>query len=272
MGRGITPQDTPAAPTVAVVNRSFVKKFFAAGENPIGRRFGSPGSVSPGDYLIAGVVDDTAYQSVKWKDHAMFFVPLMQRATSTKQPIEKDGMLYVSGLVLETARPVANMQSIAQQTLASINPNISVVTFQTFQAQIDDRFSEERLLSRLVTLFGLLALLLATVGLHGVTAYAVARRTREIGIRMALGAPRVGVVTSVVRSALTQTAIGLVIGMPVAISCVRFIKSQLYETDRVNPTTLAIAVVALLAAALVAGFIPGRRAASIDPATALRNE
>jgi macrolide transport system ATP-binding/permease protein len=272
MGRGITSQDTPAAPSVAIVNRSFVKKFFAADENPIGHRFGSPGSISPGDYVIAGVVEDTAYQSVKWKDHAMFFVPLMQRPASTKVPIEKDGMLYVNGLVLETARPTADMQSIAERTLASINPNISVVTFQTFQAQIDDRFSEERLLSRLVTLFGVLALLLATVGLHGVTAYGVARRTREIGIRMALGAPRAGVVAAVVRGALVQTAIGLAIGIPVAVSCVQFIKSQLYETDRVSPAALAIATVALLGAAFVAGFIPGRRAASIDPARALRSE
>lgn len=272
MGRGITPQDTPDAPTVAIVNRSFVKKFFAPGENPIGRRFGSPGPVSPGDYLIAGVVEDTAYQNATWTDHAMFFVPLMQRPTSTKLPIENDGMLYVGGLVLETARPAADMRSVAQRTLASINANISVIKFQTFQAQIDDRFAEPRLLSRLVTIFGALALLLATVGLHGVTAYAVARRTREIGIRMALGAPRAGVLAAVVRGALAQTALGLALGMPVAFACVQYVKSQLYEMDHVTPTALVAAVVALLATALVAGLIPGRRAASIDPARALRTE
>jgi len=272
MGRGVTPQDTPEAPTIAVVNQSFVKKFFAAGENPIGQRFGSPGPVSPGDYLIAGVVEDTAYQSATWKDHAMFFVPLMQRQTSTKQPIEKDGMLYVGGLVLQTARPMSDMRQIARRTLASINPDISVVKFQTFQAQIDDRFSEQRLLSRLVTMFGVLALLLATVGLHGVTAYTVARRTREIGIRMALGAPRAGVLSAIVRAALAQTALGLAIGTPIAFASVQFVKSQLYELDRVTPAALGVAVAALLITALIAGLIPGRRAASIDPARALRTE
>ncbi len=272
MGRGITSQDTPEAPTVAIVNQSFVTKFFAPGENPIGRRFGSPGPVSPGDYLIAGVVEDTAYQSATWKDHAMFFVPLMQRPTSTKLPIEKDGMLYVNGIVLQTARPMSDMLAIARRTLASINPDISVVKFQTFQGQIDDLFAEPRLLSRLVTLFGALALLVATVGLHGVTAYAVARRTREIGIRMALGAPRTGVLAAVVRGALAQTAIGLAIGIPIAFVCVQFVKSQLYEMDGVTPVALAIAVGALLGTAFVAGLIPGRRAASIDPAKALRTE
>jgi macrolide transport system ATP-binding/permease protein len=270
MGRGVSPQDTPEAPTIAVVNQAFVKKFFPAGENPIGRRFGSPGLVSPGDYLIAGVVEDTAYQRATWKDHAMFFVPLMQRPASTRLPIEKDGMLYVSGIVLQTARPVSGMAAIARRTLASINPDISVVKFQTFQAQIDDRFSEPRLLSRLVTMFGALALLLATVGLHGVTAYTVARRTRDIGIRMALGAPRAGVLSAIVRGALAQTALGLAIGTPVAFACVRFVTSQLYDMDRVTPAALGVAVAALLVTALVAALIPGRRAASIDPARALR--
>ena len=121
-------------------------------------------------------------------------------------------------------------------------------------------------------MFGVLALLLATVGLHGVTAYTVARRTREIGIRMALGAPRAGVLSAVVRAALAQTAIGLAIGTPLAFSGVQFVKSQLYEMDRVTPAALGVAVAALLVTALVAGLIPGRRAASIEPARALRTE
>jgi predicted permease len=272
MGRGIGVQDTPSAPSVGVVNQSFVKTFFKPGENPIGHRFGSPGPISAGDYEIVGVVEDTAYTDVRWKDHAMCFIPIMQRPTSTKTPIEKDGMLYVGAIVLATARPMPGMEAIAQRTLAGINPNLSLVKFQTFDAQIGDRFSTERMLSRLMTLFGGLALLLAAVGIYGVTSYTVARRTSEIGIRMALGAERAALVAMVLRSALWQALLGLVIGVPVAYYCVKFVKSKLYEMNSVSFGALAIAVGTLLTAAFVAGVIPARRAASIDPMQALRTE
>jgi macrolide transport system ATP-binding/permease protein len=124
----------------------------------------------------------------------------------------------------------------------------------------------------LMTLFGGLALLLATVGLYGVTSYTVARRTSEIGIRMALGAGRAGVVAMILRSALTQSLLGLAIGIPAAFYCVQFVKSQLYETTNVSFSSMAIAMVTLLVAAFVAGLVPGRRAASIDPMRALRAE
>lgn len=269
MGRGIGVQDTSTAPLVAVVNQAFVKMFFKPGEDPIGHRFGSPGTTTPGDYEIVGVVEDTAYTSVKWKSHAMYFTPLMQRPTDKNAP---DGDVYIGTMVLETARPMPGMEAIARRTLASINPNLSVVKFQTFQAQIGDRFTEERMLSRLMTLFGGLALLLATVGLYGVTAYTVVRRTSEIGIRMALGADRSGVVAMILRSALAQTLLGLAIGIPVAYYCVRFVKSQLYEMTGVSASAMVIAVAVLTVAACVAGLIPALRAASIEPVQALRTE
>ena len=115
----------------------------------------------------------------------------MQRPASDKDPIEKDNSLYAGAIVLETARPINDMESLARRTLASINPNLTVVKFQTFSQQIADRFNDERLIFRLTTLFGGLALLVATIGLYGVTAYTVARRTPEIGIRMAVGAKSV---------------------------------------------------------------------------------
>jgi predicted permease len=271
MGRGFTPQDVLGAPPVAVVNQEFVKQFFN-GRNPIGHRFGFPDTGKDGNYEIVGVVEDTTYSSVYWKDHAMYFVPLTQRpaVTDPENTIDKDMSMFAGAIVVQTSNPITGFEKMAGDTLSSINPNLTVVKFQTFQQQIDDRFIEERLIARLTSLFGGLALLLAAIGLYGVTAYAVARRTPEIGIRMALGAARARVIGMVMRGALLQTGLGLVIGVPVAVLCVRFVKSQLYDIAKVDPVVLSVAITVLVAAAIVAGMIPAKRAASIDPARALR--
>ena len=121
MGRGIGPQDVATAPAVAVVNESFVKGFFPKGDNPIGRRFGPPGPESSGDFEIVGVVEDTAYTSARWKDHRMYFLPMLQRAASDKAPIEDDTSLYAGAIVVETQAPISNMEELSRQTLAEIN-------------------------------------------------------------------------------------------------------------------------------------------------------
>jgi macrolide transport system ATP-binding/permease protein len=270
MGRAVNAQDTSTAPAVAVVNKSFVKTFFH-GANPIGQHFGDDAKAA-GDFQIVGVVEDTAYQSVRWTDHRMYFVPLMQRPASDKNPIEKDNSLYAGAIVLETARPINDMESLARRTLASINPNLTVVKFQTFSQQIADRFNDDRTIASLTMMFGGLALLLAAVGLYGVTAYTVALRTSEIGIRMALGAERRSVVAMIMRGALLQVGIGLGIGIPVALLCVRFVKDQLYEITNADARVMGFAIVTLAVAAAIAGMIPARRAASIDPMRALRVE
>ena len=269
MGRGIGIQDTSIAPRVVVVNQSFVKTFFQ-GRSPIGARVGS--GDSPGDFEVIGVVDDTVYQSVRWKDHSMYFVPLMQRPQSDKGPIEQDGTLYAGAIVLETLRPMSDMETIARNTLAAINPNLTVVKFQTFDEQIADQFTEERMVQRLTALFGGLALLLAAIGLYGVTAYSVVRRTSEIGIRMAVGAERAGVIVMILRGAVVQTALGLAIGVPVALLSVRFVATQLYEIKSADWHVTLGAVLTLGVTACVAGIIPAQRAASIDPVQALRME
>ncbi|MBS1805407.1 MAG: ABC transporter permease [Acidobacteria bacterium] len=276
-GRGFTRQDTMNSQPVAVVNQEFVKQFFGK-RNPIGHRFGFSGP-GPGGrdaaHEIVGVVEDTTYTSVYWKDHAMYFLPLTQRAGNGVDPddtIDKDLSMFAGALVIQTSRPMPGMEKLVGDTLASINPNLTIVKFQTFQQQIDDRFIEERLIARLTSLFGLLALLLAAIGLYGVTAYTVVRRTPEIGIRMALGAARSRVIGSVMRGAMLQTIIGLAIGVPIAIFCVRYVKSQLYEITSVNVPVMSIAIGVLIVAAAVAGIIPARRAASIDPVKALRIE
>jgi macrolide transport system ATP-binding/permease protein len=277
MGRGFTSQDTLNAPSVAVVNQEFVKLFFG-NRNPIGHRFGFsvPSKVpQDGAHEIVGVVEDTTYTSVYWKNHAMYFLPLTQRCCNANDPdyhLDKDQSMYAGALVIQTSRPVPGFEKIVGDTLASINPNLTIVKFQTFQQQIDDRFIEERLIARLTSLFGLLALLLAAIGLYGVTAYTVVRRTPEIGIRMALGAARSRVIGTVMRGAMLQTAAGLAIGVPVAIFCVRYVKSQLYEITSVNLPVMTVAIGVLVLAAAIAGIIPARRAASIDPVRALRIE
>jgi macrolide transport system ATP-binding/permease protein len=276
MGRGFTSQDTLNAPPVAVVNREFVKQFFG-NRNPIGHRFGfsGPRAGMDGAHEIVGVVEDTTYTSIYWKNHAMYFLPLTQRAGSANDPndpLENDQSMYAGALVIESSRPIPGFEKIVGDTLASINPNLTIVKFQTFQQQIDDRFVEERLIARLTSLFGLLALLLAAIGLYGVTAFNVVRRTPEIGIRMAVGAARSHVIRTVMRGAMLQAVAGLAIGIPVAIFCVRYVKSQLYEITSVNVPVMTIAIGVLALAAAIAGIIPARRAASIDPVQALRIE
>jgi predicted permease len=277
MGRGFLPQDTLNAPPVAVVNQEFVKQFFG-NRNPIGHRFGFSGPDSAGKdgaHEIVGVVEDTTYTSIYWKNHAMYFLPLTQSAgiaNDPDRPLEKDLSMYAGALVIQTSRPMPGFEKIVRDTLASINPNLTVVKFQTFQQQINDRFIDERLIARLTSLFGLLALLLAAIGLYGVTAYTVVRRTPEIGVRMALGAGRSHVIGTVMRGAMLQAVIGLGIGIPVAVFCVRYVKSQLYDITRVNVPVMLIAIGVLALAAAIAGIIPAQRAASIDPVRALRIE
>jgi macrolide transport system ATP-binding/permease protein len=273
-GRGFTTQDTLNAPSVAVVNQEFVKQFFG-NRNPIGHRFGFSGpnkTPQDGAHEIVGVVEDTTYTSVYWKNHAMYFLSLTQPAgiPDADNPLDKDQSMYAGAIVIQTAHPIAGFEKIVGDTLGSINPNLTIVKFQTFQQQIDDRFIDERLIARLTSLFGLLALLLAAIGLYGVTAYTVVRRTPEIGIRMALGAARARVIGMVMRGAMLQALIGLAIGIPVSIFCVRYVKSQLYEITSVNTSVMVGAIAVLTLAAAIAGLIPARRAASIDPVKALR--
>jgi macrolide transport system ATP-binding/permease protein len=246
-----------------------VKRLFKSNENPIGHHFGT-GPKSAGDYEIVGVVEDTAYTSVRWKDHAMYFLPILQRPASDKTPIDEDSDLYAGTIVLETAHPVSNMEFLTQQTLSNINPYFALVKFQTFDRQIADQFISDRMIARLTLLLGGLALLLAAVGLYGVTASTVSRRTSEIGIRMALGAERMRVIGMVIRGVLGQVLLGMAIGLPCAVVCVRFAEAILYEVRGVDMAIVLTAILPLVVATCIAAIIPARRAASIDPVKALR--
>lgn len=269
-GRGITEHDTATSPAVAGVNQTFVKKFFPKGEDPIGVRFGVSGVKSSSDFEIVGVVSDVKYNNVRQPVRAMYFRPLLQVAHT--KPEDDIRSLYADAIMLQTKGSVQGLESQVRRTLANIDPNLTLTRYESFAGQISGQFNQERLITRLTLMFGILALILASVGLYGVTAYTVARRTPEIGIRMAMGAGRSSVVGMVLREAMLQAGIGLAIGIPIAMLCVRFVQSQLFNVAGHDATVLSVAIATLIGSAFAAGLIPARRAASTDPVKALRAE
>ena len=269
-GRGITVHDTASSTPVVVVNETFVKKFFPHGEDPIGAHFGVSGMESVGDWEIVGVVSDIKYNNLRNPTRPMYFRPLLQVAHT--KPEDDIRSLYAGAIMLQTKGQVDGLESQIRRTLANIDPNLTITRYETFAEQIYGQFNQERLIARLTLMFGLLALILASVGLYGVTAYSVARRTPEIGVRMALGANRSSVVGMVLREAMLQASIGLAIGIPVAWMCARFVQSQLYGVGGHDAMVLAGAILVLVCAACIAGLIPAQRAASTDPVKALRTE
>jgi ABC-type antimicrobial peptide transport system permease subunit len=205
----------------------------------------------------------------------MFFRPLTQQVTTYKEASATSGevrSLDVHAVVIRLQGPQANIESVLRRTMASIDPNLAIVSLEPLEQQVFGNFNQDRLMARLTDLFGLLALVLASIGLYGVTAFSLARRTREIGLRMALGASRPSVVSMMLRGALYQMLFGLAVGIPIALVGGHFIASQLYGVQAYDPLSWMIAILVLSTCALVAGFIPSRRAASIDPMQTLRSE
>ena len=273
-GRGFTEADcAPNAHAVAVVNQKFVKKFFP-NEDPIGRHFGIWDRKYAGAFEIVGVVADAKYQSPQREMRPMYFRPLLQQiaATEPNAAMAENWSLFINSITLHFTTKPQNPEEMARRTLADIDPNLTVVDFMSLDRQVSEELTEERLVARLTLLFGLLALVLASVGLYGVTSYAVARRTSEIGLRMALGADRGKIVALVLRGTLLQLLLGLAIGIPILLVGGKFAASQLYRVHFYDPISLMLAVVVLSAAAALAGFIPARRASGIEPMQALRIE
>jgi predicted permease len=273
-GRGFTDQDTATSQLVAVVNQAFVKKFFPQ-EDPIGHHFGVFDQKYASNFEIVGIVADAKYNNPRDPYRPMYFRPMTQfnrNVTGRQFFMAESRSVYPNSITVQYAGDGASLESMARRTLANINPDLTVVSFKSLDYQVADNFNGERLISRLTGLFGLLALALASVGLYGITAYSVARRTNEIGVRMALGANRSNVVALVMSRALLLVAVGLAIGIPVALLGGRLMRSQLFGVRIYDPLTIAGAVLALSASAALAGFIPARRAASIEPMNALRQE
>ena len=266
-GRGFTDQDTATSRYVSVVNEVFVKKFFPT-EDPIGRHFGTAGPDSSGNFEIVGMVANAKYNNPKEQFRPMYFRPLTQQMRTYKDPGALTGenrSMFINSITLRFSGPQQNVESVIRRTLSSIDPNLTLFNVRSLDYQVSLNFTQERLISRLTILFGVLALMLASIGLYGVTAYAVGRRSGEIGIRMALGATRGSVVSMVLRGALVQIVTGLAIGLPVTLLGGRLLANQLYGIKAGNPLVLAIAMLILAISAAVAAFIPAQRAASIDP-------
>jgi len=275
-GRGITEQDTATAPLVAIVNESFAKKFFP-NQDPIGRHFGMDLPQYSGSFEIVGVFRDFKMnlQYAGSNVHPVFLRPLTQQDSSYTDPGMIRGetrSMFVNAMILDFHSAPPNVDALVRHTLAGINPNLTVQDLRTFGNQLAGNFTEQRVVARLTGLFGLLALVLASVGLYGVMSYFVARRTSEIGIRMALGATRQSVVNMVMRGALWQILVGLVLGIPASLYVGYLMKAMLYGVDSYDPAALAGAPVMLVIFAAAAAFIPARRAASIEPMQALRTE
>lgn len=275
-GRAIGEEDTATSQRVAVVDESFVRKYFAK-EDPIGQHFGFDRPGHSGDYEIVGVVKDTQYRDptdTQYKQNPMFFLPYFQNA-SFAEPNYRRMMSqseFPGRIEIQFAGPAEDIGPQIRRVLAGIDPNLSIIEMHTFGEQVVRVFNQERVIARLTELFSLLALLLASIGLYGVTAYNIERRTSEIGIRMAVGADRKDIVAMVLRGAFWQVGLGLIIGVPLAILTGRLMASKLYGVGAFNPVILGGAIAALALCAFIAGLVPAGRAASIEPVQALRIE
>lgn len=275
-GRGFTAADNETTAPVAVLNEAFVKRFFKNNEDPLEQHFGIDLPEYASTFRIVGVVRDAKFAGFRLNAPArpMFYVPLSQTVAynlDLMKTLELRAHL-VEGILLVTDLPPGSIEPLLTQTLAELDPNVTITSVRTMQQQVDLSFDQERAVASLAGLFGVVALILAAIGLYGVTAYTVAQRTNEIGVRMALGANRAKVVQLVLDGAFRRVLIGLFLGLPLAIGAGRLISAQLYGVSSWDPAALATAAVALAFCSFLAAVIPAGRAASISPMTALRVE
>ncbi|HUO31652.1 MAG TPA: ABC transporter permease [Bryobacteraceae bacterium] len=275
-GRYFSAADNETSAPVAIVNQAFVKRFFKSSEDPIDQHFGLDLPEYAGMFRIVGVVRDAKFAGwgLNRPARPMFYVPLMQHEeyqNALMRQIELRSH-FISGIALVTNQPPGTLEPLLTKALADVNSDLTITSVRTMQQQVALAFDQERAVASLAGLFGMVALLLAAIGLYGVTAYAVAQRTNEIGIRMALGASRANVVQLVLRGAGGRVVLGLALGVPLAVGAGRLISAQLYGVSSWDPLALALAAGALAICSFVAAIIPAGRAASISPTDALRTE
>jgi predicted permease len=273
LGRPILDQDTASSQHVAVVDQNFARTFFGT-ESPLGKHFGISLAGHGFDYEIVGVAGNALNRRPGAKKEPAYYLPFTQ---ATRYEVEgyqrlEDDTRFPRAIELNVSGRPEEYANILRGTLAGINPELSAFDIKTYTEQVAIQFNQERLVARITGLYSVVALLLASIGLYGVTAYNVTRRTSEIGIRMALGANRSNVIRMVLRTALSQVLVGFCVGIPIAYVCGHYLTHVLYNVGHSNPLMLAGATITLSVFTLVAGFLPARRAASIQPVQALRSE
>jgi predicted permease len=261
-GRAIGPQDTATSARVAVVNESFAKQYFP-NQNPIGRKFWWDDTDHRGKpFEVVGVVKDVIDKGLKTKPRRRHYMPLAQAGDAL-------GMLV---LEIRTAGDPNTLAETVRNDIKSYNSNLPVEQIRTLDRMIDDSISNEIVIAKLSTFFGVLALVLASIGLYGVMSYTIAARTRELGVRIALGAQRGDVLRMVLKEAMLLVVIGVCVGVPASMAATRIIASMLYGLKPHDPVAMAVVIALLATVGAFAGFIPARRASSVDPMVALRYE
>jgi predicted permease len=270
-GRMFEERDLSAAQRVAVINQAFAEKFFAH-EDPIGRRFGLGGDTHRADFQIIGVVENVRFRNPRKPTPPFFFVPLSQLTAAEWTQPESARSNMIGNIELLTSASAPTLASDVRRVLASVDPNFTMLNLVTLDDQIGTQVQHEKLISQLAELFGLLALVLASVGIYGLTAYSIQRRMNEMGIRTALGASRRDIIGLVLGGALKQIGIGLVIGIPAAYAAARILGDQLYGVKSYDALIFGSAILALISCTCLAAYLPAVRASSVDPVRALRAE
>jgi predicted permease len=275
-GRAFTAADNETTAPVAIVNEAFVKRFFKSGEDPLAQHFGLDVPEYASTFSIVGVVRDAKFAGwgLNRPARPMFYVPLAQNVDYHDELMKKLELRshFIGGIMLVTNMSPGALEAPLTRILAELDPSLTINSIRTMQQQVELSFDQERAVASLAGLFGIVALILAAVGLYGVTAYTVAQRTNEIGIRMALGADRPKVIRLVLRGAFKRVLVGLILGLPLAVGAGRLISAQLYGVSSWDPLALTVAAGALAICSFLAAIIPANRAASISPMNALRIE
>jgi len=275
-GRGFTAADNETTAPVTIVNEAFVKRFFKSTEDPLDQHFGLDVPEYAGTFRIVGVVRDAKFAGwgLRRPARPMFYVPLAQTVNYPDDLMKKVELNshFIGGILLVTNLTPGALEAQLTRILTELDPNLTINSIRTMRQQIELSFDQERAVASLAGLFGTVALILAAIGLYGVTAHSVAQRTNEIGIRMALGADRPSVLGLVLRGALQRVLIGLLLGLPLAVGAGRLIAAQLYDVSSWDPVALTLAASALAICSFFAAIIPANRAASISPIDALRME
>jgi len=270
-GRMFDQRDAPDSTHVAVVNQAFVDRIFPK-EDPIGKRFGLGDAPHRADYQIVGVVENIRFRNPRQPAPPMFFLPLLQMWPAEWSDTGKSRSNLIGNIELHVTGAATGLSPKLKQTLSEIDPNLTMLGLASLDEQLGNLLSHERLIARLAELFGLLALAVASVGLYGITAYSVAQRTNEIGIRGALGANRSDILGLILRGALGQAGVGLAIGIAGALAAGRVLADQLYGVQSYDLKILGGATLILMICACAAAVGPAWQGSSIDPARTLRSE